>query len=73
LYFLEKFPKQLHQDEILEILHQAKAPEWHEAKVSFIIDIFAMSHDFLPLKFGDLGNKNNHNTADCRAIIRFKQ
>jgi hypothetical protein len=33
LYFPEENPKQLDQDEIIEILHQAKAmdPEWHEA------------------------------------------
>jgi hypothetical protein len=33
LYFPEENPKQLDQDEIIEILDQAKArdPEWHEA------------------------------------------
>jgi hypothetical protein len=25
----DEFPKQLDQDEIIEILDQAKAPEWH--------------------------------------------
>jgi hypothetical protein len=30
LYFPEENPKQLDQDEIIEILDQAKAPEWHE-------------------------------------------
>jgi hypothetical protein len=29
LYFLEDNPKHLYQDEIIEALDQAKAPEWH--------------------------------------------
>jgi hypothetical protein len=42
LYFPEENPKQLDQDEIIEILDQAKArdPEWHEAMVNAIIDIY---------------------------------
>jgi hypothetical protein len=42
LYFLEENPKQLDQDEIIEILDQAMAwdPEWHEAMVNANIDIF---------------------------------
>jgi hypothetical protein len=40
LYFPEENPKQLDQDEIIEILDQAKAPEWHEATVNTKIDIF---------------------------------
>jgi hypothetical protein len=45
LYFSEENPKQLDQDEIIEILDQAKAvyPEWHEALVNANIDIFEMS------------------------------
>jgi DNA-binding GntR family transcriptional regulator len=41
LYFPEENPKQLDQDEIIEILDQAKArdPEWHEAMVNANIDI----------------------------------
>jgi hypothetical protein len=41
-YFPEENPKQLDQDEIIEILDQAKAmdPEWHEAMVNVNIDIF---------------------------------
>jgi hypothetical protein len=41
LYFPEEDPKQLDQDEIIEILDQAKAwdPEWHEAMVNAKIDI----------------------------------
>jgi hypothetical protein len=47
LYFPEENPKQLDQDEIIEILDQAKAcnPEWHEAVVNANIDIFEMSHE----------------------------
>jgi hypothetical protein len=42
LYIPEENPKQLHQDEIIEILDQAKAwdPEWHEAMVNANIEIF---------------------------------
>jgi hypothetical protein len=39
LYFPEENPKQLDQDEIIEILDQTKAPEWHEAMVNANIDI----------------------------------
>jgi hypothetical protein len=39
LYFPEENPKQLDQNEIIEILDQAKAPEWHEAMVNANIDI----------------------------------
>jgi hypothetical protein len=122
LYFLEENPKQLDQDEIIEILDQAKAmdPEWHEAMVNANIDIFEMSYEesvsyikhlenlekirhtnspnpsSLPVdnkKKASVTNsvvkssknhkgsimwchyfdKNNHNTADCRAIAKFKQ
>jgi hypothetical protein len=41
LYFPEENTKQLDQDEIIEILDQAKAavdPEWHEAMVNANID-----------------------------------
>jgi hypothetical protein len=31
LYFPEVYPKQFDQDEIIKILDQDKAPEWHEA------------------------------------------
>jgi hypothetical protein len=40
LYFPEENSKQLDQDEIIEILDQAKAPEWHEAVVNSNIEIF---------------------------------
>jgi hypothetical protein len=39
LYFPEVYPKQLDQDEIIEILGQDKAPEWHEAMKNANIDI----------------------------------
>jgi hypothetical protein len=45
LYFPEENTKQLDQDEIIEILDQAKAPEWHEAMVNANIDIFEMSYE----------------------------
>jgi hypothetical protein len=47
LYFPEENPKQLDQDEIIEILDQAKAwdPEWHEAMVYSNIDIFEMTNE----------------------------
>jgi hypothetical protein len=120
LYFPEENPKQLDQDEIIEILDQAKAwdPEWHEAMVNAKIDIFEMSYEESVSYFKHLENlekikrtngpnpsslpvdnekpvtstvgksskhhkwsnmwchycdKNNHNTANCRAIAKFKQ
>jgi hypothetical protein len=122
LYFPEENPKQLDQDEIIEILDQVMAgyPEWHEAMVNANIDVFEMSYEesvsyfkrlenlektrhtnnsnpsSLPVdnqkRFSvtnsvgnpsknDMGSnmwchycdKNNHNTADCRAIAKFKQ
>ena len=45
LYFPEESPKQLDQDEIIEILDQAKAPEWYEAMATAKIDIFEMSYE----------------------------
>jgi hypothetical protein len=46
LYFPEENPNQLDQDEIIEILDQAKdkVPECHEAMVNANIDIFEMSY-----------------------------
>jgi hypothetical protein len=118
--FLKK-PKQLDQDEIIEILDQSKArnPEWHEVMVNAKIDIFEMSYEesvpyfkrseklekikrtngpnpsSLPVDnkkrvfvtssvgkssknhkdsnmFCHYCDKNNHNTADFRAIAKFK-
>jgi hypothetical protein len=45
LYFPEENAKQLDQDEIIEILNQAKAPEWHGSMVNAKIDIFEMSYE----------------------------
>jgi hypothetical protein len=47
LYFSEEYPKQLDQDEIIEILDQTKArdPEWQEAMVNANIDIFEMTYE----------------------------
>jgi hypothetical protein len=43
--FLKKTPKQLDHNEIIEILDQVKAPEWHEAMVNANIEIFEMSYE----------------------------
>jgi hypothetical protein len=45
LYFPEENPKQLDQDEIIEVLHQAKANEWHEAMVNANIDFLKMTYE----------------------------
>jgi hypothetical protein len=45
LYFPEENPKKLDQDEMIEILDQAKAPEWHEAMVNANIVIFEMTYE----------------------------
>jgi hypothetical protein len=47
LYFPEENPKRLDQDEIIDILDQAKAmePEWHEAMVNANIDIIEMYYE----------------------------
>jgi hypothetical protein len=58
LYFPEENPKQLDQDEIIEILDQDKAmdPEWHEAMVDATIDIFEMSYEESVSYFNRLKN-----------------
>jgi hypothetical protein len=117
LYFPGENLKQLDQDEIIEILDQAKAPEWHEAMVNANIDFWddlwriisyfkclqnlenirrtnGPNPSFLPVdnrkfvtsivdkssenhKRSNIWchycDKNNHNTADCRAIAMLKQ
>jgi hypothetical protein len=47
LYFLEDHPKQLDQDEIIEILDHDKDldPEWYEAMVNANIDIFELYYE----------------------------
>ena len=44
-FFPEELLKQLDQDEIIEILDQAKGPEWHEEMMVANIDIFEMSYE----------------------------
>jgi hypothetical protein len=122
LYFPGENPNQLDQDEIIEILDQAKAmdPEWLETMVNANIDIFEITYEKSVSYFKRLENlekirctngpnpssvpldnkkrvsvtisigkssknhmgsnmwchycdKNNHNTADCREIDKFKQ
>jgi hypothetical protein len=48
LYFSEQYPSQLSQlkqDEIIEILDDTKAPEWHEAMVSAKVDVLEMNYE----------------------------
>jgi hypothetical protein len=58
LCFPEENPKQLDQDEIIEILGQAKAwnPEWHEAMVNANIDIFEILCEESATHFKDVEN-----------------
>jgi hypothetical protein len=59
LYFPDENPKQLDQDEIIEILDQAKAPEWHESMVNSNIDIFEMTYEESVSYFKHLENLEN--------------
>jgi transposase InsO family protein len=45
LFFPEENPSPLNQDEVIEILDQAKPPNWHEAMISANIDIFEMDYE----------------------------
>jgi hypothetical protein len=45
LYFPEENPKQLDQEEIIEILDQSKAPELHAAMVAANVDTFSISYE----------------------------
>jgi hypothetical protein len=56
LYFPEENPKQLDQDEIIEILDQAKAPDRHDAMVNANIEIFEMSYEESVFYFKRLEN-----------------
>jgi hypothetical protein len=62
LYFSEENPKQLDQDGIIEILDQAKAPEWHGAMVNANIDILKclMKNLCLISSFRELGEDQAH-------------
>jgi hypothetical protein len=61
LYFPEENCKKLDQDEIIQILDQAKAwnPEWHEAMLNANIDIFEMSYEESVSYFKRLENFEN--------------
>jgi hypothetical protein len=56
LFFPEECPPPQTQDEIIEILDQAKPPNWHEAMVSANIDIFEMAYKLAVLYFIRLEN-----------------
>jgi hypothetical protein len=58
MYFPEENPKQLDQDEIIEILDQAKAwnPEWCKAMVNANIDIFETTYEESVSYFKSLEN-----------------
>jgi hypothetical protein len=45
LYFPEEHPKQLDQDEILEILDQVKAPHWNDTLINAKIDDFELFYE----------------------------
>jgi hypothetical protein len=63
----EENPKQLDQDEIIEILDQAKAcnPEWHEAMINVNIDIFEMSYEESVSYFKRLENLEKIRLTNC--------
>jgi aspartate carbamoyltransferase regulatory subunit len=65
LHFTEENPNQLDQDEIIEILDQAKAPEWHEAMVNANIDIFALSYEESVSYFKRLENLEKIRRTNC--------
>jgi hypothetical protein len=77
LYFLEENPKQLDQNEIIEILDQAKAwdPEWHEAMVNANIDTFEIFYEELVSYFKILENlekirrTNGHNPSSLAFLF----
>jgi hypothetical protein len=58
LLFPEENPKQLDQDEMIEILDLTKDmdPEWHEALVNTNVDIFEMSYEESACYFKPLEN-----------------
>jgi hypothetical protein len=58
LYFLEENPKELDQDEIIEILDQANStvPDWHGAVVDANIDFLEMTHEESVSYFRNLEN-----------------
>jgi hypothetical protein len=44
-FFPEEFPTQQTQDEIIEILDQAKPSNWHETMIAANIDTFHMDYE----------------------------
>jgi hypothetical protein len=70
LYFPEENPKLLDQDEIIENLDQAKAPEWHEAIVNANIDILKllMKNRVLFQEFRKLGEDQEHQQSQSFLI-----
>jgi hypothetical protein len=73
LYFPEENAKQLDQDEIIEILGQAKArdPEWHEMIVNAIIDIFEMSYEESVSYFKHLKNLEKISTPTVPILPHY--
>jgi hypothetical protein len=73
LYFPGEKPVQLDQNEIIEILDQAKAmdPEWHEVMVNTNIDILKMSYEESLSEFKCLENleKIRHNKCPNTATL----
>jgi hypothetical protein len=45
LYLTKEYLKQLYCNDIIEVLHQAKTPKYHEVTVSTNITIFEMSYE----------------------------
>jgi hypothetical protein len=66
LYFSEENPKYLDQDEIIGILGQSKAPEWHEAMVNANVDIFKclLKNLCLISSVGELGEDQMHQRSE---------
>jgi hypothetical protein len=58
LHFLEEFPKQLDQDEIIQIFNHTRNvnPVWYEAMVDSNIEIFEISHEKSVSYFKSLEN-----------------
>jgi hypothetical protein len=61
----------LDQDEIIEILDQAKAmdPEWHEVMVIAKIDIFEMSYEEFVSSFKRLENLEKIRRTNCPSAV----
>jgi hypothetical protein len=77
LYFSEEFPDKLDQDEIIEILDNAKAsnPEWHEAIIVANIGIWNVSWTicFFLQEFGDLGEDMEYKFSGLATLLVDKK